>query len=382
AIGFGPKIFSFEKNETVYTVRLLPLGGYVRMAGEDAETVELKPGKKVGLVLNEKEEVIKLVLDGREKYPNVRVIEVEQADLEHNLTISGYEEYEEELQTFRVNETARIISAGEEIQIAPFNRQFGSKTLGQRALTIFAGPAMNFILAFVIFIIIGLVQGIPVDKPMIGKVMKDSVAEQAGLKQDDTIQAIDGKDTNTWKDVVTIVRENPNREITLHVKRDSEQFNVKVTPSVDTEGKEKVGRIGVYSPVEKSIFGSIKSAFEQTYTWTKLIFDSLVKLVTGQFSINDLSGPVGIYNLTDQVVDYGVIRVLNLAAVLSINLGLFNLLPVPALDGGRLFFFLIEALRGKPIDRQKEGMVHFIGFALLMLLMLVVTWNDIRKFFL
>ncbi|MBC6971921.1 RIP metalloprotease RseP [Bacillus sp. Xin] len=382
AIGFGPKVFSFEKNETVYTVRLLPLGGYVRMAGEDAETVELKPGKKVGLVLNENEEVMKLVLDGREKYPNVRVIEVEQADLENNLTISGYEEYEEELQTFRVSEKARIVSAGEEIQIAPFNRQFGSKTLGQRALTIFAGPAMNFILAFVIFVIIGLVQGIPVDKPMIGKVMKDSVAEQAGLKQDDMIQAINGKDTNTWNDVVTIVREHPNKEITLHVKRDSEQFNVKVTPSADTEGKEKVGRIGVYSPVEKSIFGSIKSGFEQTYTWTKLIFDSLVKLVTGQFSINDLSGPVGIYNLTDQVVDYGVIRVLSLAAVLSINLGLFNLLPVPALDGGRLFFFLIEALRGKPIDRQKEGMVHFIGFALLMLLMLVVTWNDIRKFFL
>ncbi|MCI0764653.1 RIP metalloprotease RseP [Bacillus sp. TL12] len=382
AIGFGPKIFSFEKNETVYTVRLLPLGGYVRMAGEDAETVELKPGKKVGLVLNENEEVMKLVLDGREKYPNVRVIEVEQADLENNLTISGYEEYEEELQTFRVSEKARIVSAGEEIQIAPFNRQFGSKTLGQRALTIFAGPAMNFILAFVIFVIIGLVQGIPVDKPMIGKVMKDSVAEQAGLKQDDMIQAINGKDTNTWNDVVTIVREHPNKEITLHVKRDSEQFNVKITPSADTEGKEKVGRIGVYSPVEKSIFGSIKSGFEQTYTWTKLIFDSLVKLVTGQFSINDLSGPVGIYNLTDQVVDYGVIRVLSLAAVLSINLGLFNLLPVPALDGGRLFFFLIEALRGKPIDRQKEGMVHFIGFALLMLLMLVVTWNDIRKFFL
>ena len=100
--------------------------------------------------------------------------------------------------------------------------------------------------------------------------------------------------------------------------------------------------------------GSIKSGFEQTYQWTKLIFESLVKLVTGQFSINELSGPVGIYNLTDQVVDYGFTRVLSLAAVLSINLGLFNLLPVPALDGGRLFFFLIEALRGKPIDRQKK----------------------------
>lgn len=158
AIGFGPKIFSFEKNETVYTIRLLPLGGYVRMAGEDADTVELKPGKKVGLVLNEKDEAVKLVFDGYEKYPNVRVIEVEQADLEHNLTISGYEEYEEELQTFRVNEKARIITAGEEIQIAPYNRQFGSKKLGQRALTIFAGPAMNFILAFVIFVILGFVQ--------------------------------------------------------------------------------------------------------------------------------------------------------------------------------------------------------------------------------
>lgn len=157
---------------------------------------------------------------------------------------------------------------------------------------------------------------------------------------------------------------------------------MKVTPTLDKEGKEEIGRIGVYTPVEKTVMGSIKSGFEQTYYWTKLIFESLVKLVTGQFSINELSGPVGIYNLTDQVVDYGFTRVLNLAAVLSINLGLFNLLPVPALDGGRLFFFLIEALRGKPIDRQKEGMVHFIGFALLMLLMLVVTWNDIRKFFL
>lgn len=267
-------------------------------------------------------------------------------------------------------------------KLLPYNRQFYSKKLGQRALTIFAGPAMNFILAFVIFVILGFVQGVPVDKPMVGKIMENSAAEQAGLKENDTIQAIDGKNTSTWKDVVTIVRENPNKEITLQVKRDSEQFNVKVTPTLDKEGKDEVGRIGVYSPVEKTVMGSIKSGFEQTYQWTKLIFDSLVKLVTGQFSINELSGPVGIYNLTDQVVDYGFTRVLSLAAVLSINLGLFNLLPVPALDGGRLFFFLIEALRGKPIDRQKEGMVHFIGFALLMLLMLVVTWNDIRKFFL
>ncbi|MEH7460913.1 RIP metalloprotease RseP [Bacillus thuringiensis] len=382
AIGFGPKLYSFEKNETVYTIRLLPLGGYVRMAGEDPETVELKPGTKVGLVLNEKEEVTKIVLDNREKYPNIRVVEVEQADLEHKLTISGYEEYEEELQTFRVHEKARCVSAGEETQIAPFNRQFGSKTLGQRALAIVAGPAMNFVLAFVIFVIIGFVQGIPVDKPMIGKVVSGSVAEKAGLHEDDIITSINNKPTNSWKDVTSIVRENPGKEITMDVTRDSKKVAIQVTPAAEKEGDVTVGRLGVQSPVEKSFLGSIKSGFEETYRWTKLIFVSLIQLVTGHFSINDLSGPVGIYNLTDQVVEYGTIRVMSLAAVLSINLGLFNLLPVPALDGGRLFFFLIEALRGKPIDRQKEGMVHFIGFALLMLLMLVVTWNDIRKFFL
>ncbi|WP_369903015.1 RIP metalloprotease RseP [Bacillus manliponensis] len=382
AIGFGPKLFSFEKNETVYTIRMLPLGGYVRMAGEDPETVELKPGTKIGLVLNEKEEVIKLVLDNREKYPNARVIEVEQADLEHKLTISGYEEYEEELQTFRVHEKAKFVSAGEEMQIAPYHKQFGSKTLGQRALAIFAGPAMNFVLAFVIFVIIGLIQGIPVDKPMIGKVLPDSVAQQAGLQENDEIRTINNEPTNSWKDITSIVRENPEKEIMMDVKRGDELLSLQVTPAAAKEGDVTVGRLGVQAPVEKSFLGSIQLGFEETYRWTKLILVSLGQLITGQFSIDDLSGPVGIYNLTGQVAESGVISLLSLTAVLSVNLGLFNLLPFPALDGGRLLFFLFEAVRGKPIDRQKEGMVHFIGFALLMLLMLVVTWNDIRKFFL
>ncbi|CAM4021637.1 zinc metalloprotease [Bacillus manliponensis] len=382
AIGFGPKLFSFEKNETVYTIRMLPLGGYVRMAGEDPETVELKPGTKIGLVLNEKEEVIKLVLDNREKYPNARVIEVEQADLEHKLTISGYEEYEEELQTFHVHEKAKFVSAGEEMQIAPYHKQFGSKTLGQRALAIFAGPAMNFVLAFVIFVIIGLIQGIPVDKPMIGKVLPDSVAQQAGLQENDEIRTINNEPTNSWKDVTSIVRENPEKEIMMDVKRGDELLSLQVTPAAAKEGDVTVGRLGVQAPVEKSFLGSIQLGFEETYRWTKLILVSLGQLITGQFSIDDLSGPVGIYNLTGQVAESGMISLLSLTAVLSVNLGLFNLLPFPALDGGRLLFFLFEAVRGKPIDRQKEGMVHFIGFALLMLLMLVVTWNDIRKFFL
>lgn len=382
AIGFGPKLFSFTKNETKYTIRLLPLGGYVRMAGEDQETMDLKPGTKVALVMNEKEQVTKIVMDNYEKYPNARVIEVEQADLEHALTISGYEEYESELQTFSVHEKAYYVSAGEELQIAPFNRQFTSKTLGQRALTIFAGPAMNFVLAFFLFVIIGLVQGIPVDKPIIGQLVPDGAGLRAGLQQGDVISSINGTQMTTWADVTTIIRKNPATELTMKLQRNQQPVTIKVTPTAEKEGNQEIGRLGVYPPVEKSFLGSIQLGFEQTYKWTKLIFLSLVQLVTGHFSINALSGPVGIYNLTGKVAESGFINLLGLTAALSINLGLFNLLPIPALDGGRLMFFVVEALRGKPVDRQKEGLVTFIGFALLMLLMLVVTWNDIKKFFL
>ncbi|MDG4655934.1 RIP metalloprotease RseP [Ectobacillus antri] len=382
AIGFGPKIFSFTKNETVYTIRLLPLGGYVRMAGEDPETIELKPGTKVALLLNRGGAVEKIVLNNIDRYPNARILEIEHADLEHKLTVTGYEEYEDAPQTFAVDEKARYVTGGEEVQIAPYHRQFTSKSLGQRALTIFAGPAMNFILAFILFMIIGLVQGIPVDRPEIGQLVENGVADKAGLQEGDEIRTINKVQMQSWKDVTTLIRKNPGNELTMDITRDNQHLTVSVIPAAEQEGNEEVGRIGVYPPVEKSLLGSVKLGFEQTIRMTQLVFVSLVQLITGQFSIDALSGPVGIYNLTGEVAKSGLVNLLGLTAALSVNLGLFNLLPIPALDGGRLMFFLVEALRGKPLDRQKEGMVHFVGFALLMLLMLVVTWNDIKKFFL
>lgn len=120
---------------------------------------------------------------------------------------------------------------------------------------------------------------------------------------------------------------------------------------------------------------------EETYNMIITIGTLVGKLITGQFSIDALSGPVGIYKTTETVVTFGLYNILYFAAMLSVNLGIMNLLPLPALDGGRLLFFAVEAVRGKPIDRQKEGMVHFVGILLLMILMVVVTWNDIRRFF-
>lgn len=383
AIGMGPKVLSFTKNETLYTIRLLPIGGFVRMAGEDQEMVEIKPGYRVGLKFGRDGKVQKIILNNKDKYRDIKVIEVENLDLEHRLEIRGFEEEEDTtLQTFVVDPKAVIVQDGVENQIAPYNRQFVSKTLWQRTMTIFAGPMMNFILAVVIFMVIAGIQGVYVDDARLGQLTDDGRAISSGLQENDAVLAIDGAEVSSWKDIEIEIQNHPEEEIIFTVERAGEMLDIPVTPKeIEREGKQ-IGVIGVYPPTEKSVMTVISFGFTETYNWTKQIFVMLGQLITGQFSIDMLSGPVGIYVSTEQVVQLGILTVLKWAAVLSINLGIMNLLPIPALDGGRLVFFAVEAVRGKPLDRQKEGLVHLIGFALLMLLMLVVTWNDIQKFFL
>ncbi|ACJ34063.1 Predicted membrane-associated Zn-dependent protease [Anoxybacillus flavithermus WK1] len=382
AIGFGPKVFSMKKGETTYTIRLLPLGGFVRMAGEDPEMIDVKRGQVVGLLFDSEGKVKKVIVNHKDEYRDAKIIEVERADFEHELYIEGYEGDDDHLQRFELSDPAYIVIDREEVQIAPYHRQFGSKTLGQRAMAIFAGPLMNFVLALVIFIVIGLLQGYPVDKPIIGELTEDGAALKAGLKQGDIVISIDSQSMSSWTDVVTMIRKSPEKPLQFQVNRNGQIIDLIVTPEKKTIEGETIGLIGVYGPMEKSIAGAIKQGALETYYWTKEIVVGLGHLLTGKFSFDMLSGPVGIAVSTHKVAQSGVYYLMKWGAILSINLGIINLLPLPALDGGRLTFFAIEALRGKPIDRQKEGIVHFIGFALLMLLMLVVTWNDIQKFFL
>lgn len=382
AIGFGPKVFSMKKGETTYTIRLLPLGGFVRMAGEDPEMIDVKRGQVVGLLFDSEGKVKKVIVNHKDEYRDAKIIEVERADFEHELYIEGYEGDDDHLQRFELSDPAYIVIDREEVQIAPYHRQFGSKTLGQRAMAIFAGPLMNFVLALVIFIAIGLLQGYPVDKPIIGELTEDGAALKAGLKQGDIVISIDSQSMSSWTDVVTMIRKSPEKPLRFQVNRNGQIIDLIVTPEKKTIEGETIGLIGVYGPMEKSIAGAFKQGALETYYWTKEIIVGLGHLLTGKFSFDMLSGPVGIAVSTHKVAQSGVYYLMKWGAILSINLGIINLLPLPALDGGRLTFFAIEALRGKPIDRQKEGIVHFIGFALLMLLMLVVTWNDIQKFFL
>ncbi|MGO4887745.1 RIP metalloprotease RseP [Anaerobacillus sp. MEB173] len=383
AIGFGPKLFSFKKGETVYTIRLLPLGGFVRMAGEDPEMIQIKPGYEIGLKFNNEGKVNYLVINNKSKHPDAKVITVEKADLEHGLYINGYTDDDPGLQTFSIDEKAHFIYDEQATQIAPYNRQFGSKTIAQRALAIFAGPAMNFLLAFVILTIFALFQGVPTDDAKIGLVAPDGAAQEAGLQPNDEILSANGTPLESWEDLTSIIQAHPNQELVFQVNRGGEMLTIPIVPNerVNQEG-EVEGFIGVGIPTEFSLVGSLTFGVTQTVEYTKLIFESLIMLITGQFSLDHLAGPVGIYNYTGQAAAMGIFVLMQWAAILSVNLGIINLLPLPALDGGRLMFIGLEAVRGKPIDPQKEGLVHFIGFALLMLLMLVVTWNDINKFFL
>lgn len=182
SIGFGPKIFAYRKKETQYTIRLLPIGGYVRMAGEDGEEIELKPGYRVGLELTPEETVSKIIVNGKDQYVNAQPIEVSLCDLEKELFIEGYEDYDDTKKVrYQVERDALVIDGKIETMITPYDRSFNAKSLGNRAMTIFAGPLFNFILAILIFTALAFVQGgVPSTDNTLGNVLPDGAAAEAG----------------------------------------------------------------------------------------------------------------------------------------------------------------------------------------------------------
>ncbi|WP_276352466.1 RIP metalloprotease RseP [Cohnella caldifontis] len=374
AIGFGPKLFSAKRGETRYTIRLLPIGGFVRMAGEDPETVEIQAGQTIA-VRQKDDLVTRIYVDRLEERSGVLLGEVKSIDLEKDLHIRL--DVDGDAIRLNVHPQALVVGRGRETQIAPIDRQFGSKTVGQRALSIFAGPVMNFVLAFVLFGAAVQMSGVVVDHPtkvLINGVIDDSPAAKAGLQKGDWVVSVNGQavggDIDAFVDMIGTSVGKPMKWV---VNRSGEEVNLTVTPGSD-------GKVGIYPGPEKrqpGIGESVKIAGESMVTWTKVIFDGFRKIVFGEVGLKDMSGPVGTTKVTIDIAKQGLPYLTNWAAILSLYLGIFNLLPIPALDGSRLLFLGLEAVRGRPVDPNRESMVHFIGFAMLMLLMVVVTYNDI-----
>lgn len=377
AIGFGPKLFSYKKDETRYTIRLLPLGGYVRMAGEDPEVVNINPGQTVALKVQDGR-VTRLFVDQLDLRTDVYRGMVDNLDLEKNLRITL--DAEGSLLSFPIHPQALIVSKGTETQIAPLNRQFGSKTVGQRALAIFAGPMMNFLLAFILFLVFSWMSGVP-EHVQLSKIMPDSAAKAANLQPDDVILSIDGKPIGAdTEKLIQMISTSVGKQMIWQVRRGDSVQLVNITPQ-DQNGRGMVG-IEIHLLSRKaSPLEIVKGAGDSMVFFTQEIFKGLQKLVSLQVKMDDLGGPVRMVEVTGQVANMGMVYLVKWAALLSLYLGIFNLLPFPALDGSRLIFIGIEALRGRPVDPARESMVHFIGFAMLMLLMLAVTYNDILRLF-
>ena len=265
---------------------------------------------------------------------------------------------------------------------------FASKSVWTRISVIAAGPIFNFILAFVLSVII--IGSIGVDKPVILAVSEGFPAAEAGIQKGDTILKMNGTKIRLSREVTNYVTFHQGEDVTFVYEHEGEERTVTLSLEQNEGGRYIFGLSTVSSYREKvGAWETLKySAYEVKY-WIQTTISSLKMLFTGQVGINDMSGPVGVVTIIgdtykESAADGGFyiwLNMLNISILLTANLGVMNLLPLPALDGGRLVFLIIEAIRRKRIDPEKEGMVHFVGLMLLMVLMIVVMFNDIRKLF-
>lgn len=318
ALGFGPGLFSFQKGETLYSIRAFPIGGFCKMTGE---------------------------------FP------AEEEELEEEGEIAKYHQAREE------------------------GRCFYQKSILQRLSVIIMGPFMNFFLAFLVFSIMFMGLGIPTaysSAPVIGDIVVGEPADRAGLAIGDRILSINGEPIENWEQISKIINSETG-PVEMKIKRGHQVLTVTVEP-VYKEGRRVIGIFPSLIHKDRGILESIRQGFLHTIFIIVAIFKALYQMIIGKMA-PEFAGPVVMAKMVGEYSRAGIFRVLNLMGFISINLGIVNLLPFPALDGGRILFLGIEAVRGKPVDPRKEGFIHFIGFILLILLSVIIIYSDILKVF-
>jgi regulator of sigma E protease len=312
SVGFGPRLWTFKRGHTEYAISAIPLGGYVKMSGE------------------------------------------QRAEHAHK----------------------------------PYD--YLSKPPGARALIIFAGPFVNYLVAFLSLWTVYVI-GYPELLPAVGKIVDGMPAQAAGIAVGDHILAVNNAQVRTWEELTTAVYASPDRPITLRIERQGEERTVRLTPDAkditDPLGRRKtIGLIGVgpsgeFRPYKLGPVEAFGRAFRQQIQWTEETFAAMGSLLTGRLALRDsVTGPIGLVYLTSDAVKLGVAPVLFLASLFSLSLGIFNLFPIPILDGGHLFFLLVEKLRGKAVSIRIQERAAQVSFVLLMTLVLVISFNDLNRF--
>ncbi len=258
---------------------------------------------------------------------------------------------------------------------------FHEKSVGSRAIIVAAGPIANFFLAAVLFAGLFMVVGRPVTSPVIGEVLPNGAAARAGLLSKDRIAAIGGERIKSFEDIQRIITAHPVETLTVTVQRDGADKDVVVVTEAREVGGKRIGLLGIrggtvdYQPM--SVPAALWGGVTQTWYVTSETFAGLAQMISGQRGTEELGGPLRIAQLSGQVAELGVSNLISFIAVLSVNLGLINLFPIPVLDGGHLLFYLVEAVRGRPLPRRAQEYGFRAGIAVLGGLFIFATWNDL-----
>ncbi len=382
AIGMGPKIFAhIGKDGTAYTIRILPLGGYVRMAGWGDDTTEIKTGTPVSLTLTDDGKVKRINLSGKKLDQTALPMQVTQFDFEDKLFIKGL--VLEEEKTFAVDHDATVVEAdGTEVRIAPLDVQYQNATIWGKLITNFAGPMNNFILGVVVFWILIFMQGgvRDVDTNQF-HILPQGALAKVGVPETAQITKIGSHEISNWESLIQAVEAEtkdktaPTLDVTISENGSDKQ--VTVTP------EESQGRylLGVQPGIKSDFLSMFVGGFTTAADSALRILSELKNLIF-QPDLNKLGGPVAIFKASSDAAKNGIENVLYFLAMISINIGIFNLIPIPALDGGKIVLNILEAIRRKPLKQEIETYVTLAGVVIMVVLMIAVTWNDIMRLFL
>ncbi|MET1174414.1 M50 family metallopeptidase [Paenibacillus amylolyticus] len=359
SVGMGPKLFSINVNKTTYNFRLFPIGGYVRMAGDD-ETYYLV------------ERDMYLVIEGE------KILSIEENEVLNStyVTIKSIDYIHRKI-TYSINDKTCslllhedayvLLKSKKKIYISPYNSMLASKKPLQKSAILLAGPFANIAMALIILFSVNLIQGVPSSDTFIGTVNSNS----STLKPGDQIISIDDKRIKNWNELSLILNSKSDKNQKIVFRRGEEYLNVQVENSI------------MLSPMMSRNIGSVlTSTYQDTLHYSTILIKGLRDILTGEESLKNLSGPAGVMKQTYDIANTSTFHNLIIwAAIMNLNVAIFNLLPIPALDGGRLLVIIIGVIVRKQIAPEKEGLIHLVGFTFMIGLTILATWNDLVKFF-